>query len=59
VVYAKSVQVAKAAMLREMAGITPSVLATHYHTHAVRPAWAKRMTPVAEIGNHKFYLARL
>ena len=29
--------------------------ATHYHTHAVDPYWARGHVPVAEIGNHLFY----
>ena len=29
--------------------------ATHYHTHAVDPYWARGHVPVAEIGGHLFY----
>ncbi|MEO1252237.1 MAG: cell wall hydrolase [Pseudomonadota bacterium] len=29
--------------------------ATHYHANYVNPYWAKRMTPTATIGTHKFY----
>lgn len=29
--------------------------ATHYHTHAVLPVWASRLTKSAEIGAHIFY----
>ena len=33
----------------------PVGLATHYHTLAVRPAWAGTLQPVAVIGAHIFY----
>jgi spore germination cell wall hydrolase CwlJ-like protein len=33
----------------------PTEGATHYHTHAVDPFWARGHVPVAEIGNHLFY----
>jgi spore germination cell wall hydrolase CwlJ-like protein len=29
--------------------------ATHYHNLTVSPPWAKKMTLIATIGNHKFY----
>ena len=29
--------------------------ATHYHATHVRPTWAKKLQPVAKIGNHIFY----
>ena len=29
--------------------------ATHYHADYVNPPWAKRLTPTATIGTHKFY----
>ena len=29
--------------------------ATHYHADYVDPTWAKRLTPTAQIGAHKFY----
>ena len=29
--------------------------ATHYHATYVRPTWAKKLQPVAKIGNHIFY----
>ncbi len=29
--------------------------ATHYHSKAVSPAWARKLTPVYEYGNHLFY----
>ncbi len=28
---------------------------THYHTTAVSPAWASRLTPTQQIGRHAFY----
>jgi len=34
-------------------GITEG--ATHYHAHYVNPKWAKELTVVGTIGNHKFY----
>ncbi|MGE4324420.1 MAG: cell wall hydrolase [Sphingobium sp.] len=33
----------------------PAGLATHYHTLAVRPAWAASLQPVGVIGAHIFY----
>jgi spore germination cell wall hydrolase CwlJ-like protein len=30
-------------------------LATHYHTHAVSPAWAPRLALIGSIGAHRFY----
>lgn len=33
----------------------PTAGATHYHTRAVSPAWAKGKTPCAMIGAHLFY----
>ncbi|MGV3572452.1 MAG: cell wall hydrolase [Ramlibacter sp.] len=29
--------------------------ATHYHTKAIRPKWARHKIPCADIGNHLFY----
>lgn len=29
--------------------------ADHYHTHAVNPYWSQGVTPIANIGNHKFF----
>ncbi len=42
---------------RAVTGNLPDVTegATHYHTHAVDPYWARGHVPVAEIGNHLFY----
>lgn len=34
-------------------GITEG--ATHYHAHYVNPKWAKELTVIGTIGNHKFY----
>jgi len=44
---------------RAVAGDLPDQTegATHYHTHAVDPFWARGHVPVAEIGNHLFYRA--
>jgi spore germination cell wall hydrolase CwlJ-like protein len=28
---------------------------THFHAKRVNPLWTKRMKPVIEIGNHRFY----
>jgi|AGTN01.2.fsa_nt_gi Cell wall hydrolyses involved in spore germination len=33
----------------------PTGGATHYHTRAVMPAWARSLVPCAEIGAHLFY----
>lgn len=36
--------------------VEPSVgLATHYHTLAIRPYWSRSLTPVADVGTHRFY----
>ena len=42
---------------RAVAGDLPDQTegATHYHTHAVDPFWARGHVPCAEIGNHLFY----
>lgn len=29
--------------------------ATHYHALSVHPAWARKLIPVAEVGNYVFY----
>lgn len=46
-------RVAKRAVL----GILPDITkgATHYHRKDISPAWARRLTPVYEYGNHLFY----
>jgi spore germination cell wall hydrolase CwlJ-like protein len=46
-------RIAKRAVAGELADQTDG--ATHYHTHAVDPFWARGHLPVAEIGNHLFY----
>ncbi|MBS8274846.1 cell wall hydrolase [Thalassospira tepidiphila] len=46
-------RIAKRAVAGELADHTEG--ATHYHTHAVDPFWARGHVPVAEIGNHLFY----
>lgn len=33
----------------------PTNGATHYHTKAILPRWARAQAPVAEIGEHLFY----
>lgn len=40
-----------------MAGAERSLTegATHYHTHAVSPSWARRFPLTATIGSHRFY----
>ncbi|MFN3971838.1 MAG: cell wall hydrolase [Gemmobacter sp.] len=41
-----------------MSGTAPRALtkgATHFHTHGVRPSWAKRFARTAAIGGHLFY----
>ena len=37
------------------AASNPVGSATHYHATYVRPTWAKKLQPVAKIGNHIFY----
>ena len=46
-------RVAKRAVL----GILPDITkgATHHHRKDISPAWARRLTPVYEYGNHLFY----
>ncbi len=46
-------RIAKRAVAGELSDQTDG--ATHYHTHAVDPFWARGHVPVAEIGNHLFY----
>ncbi len=46
-------RVATRALAGEIADMTMG--ATHYHTHAVEPYWARGQVPVAEIGGHLFY----
>lgn len=36
-------------------GVDTTNGATHYHTKAIHPAWAKGVKPVADKGNHLFY----
>ena len=42
---------------RALNGALPDLThgATHYHSKKVSPAWARRLTPVYEYGNHLFY----
>ncbi|MET4731497.1 N-acetylmuramoyl-L-alanine amidase [Thalassospira sp. MBR-102] len=46
-------RVATRALAGEIADMTQG--ATHYHTHAVDPYWARGQVPVAEIGGHLFF----
>lgn len=46
-------RIAKRAVAGDLADQTDG--ATHYHTHAVDPYWARGHVPVAEIGGHLFY----
>ena len=46
-------RVARRAMAGDIADQTEG--ATHYHTPAVDPYWARGHVPVAEIGGHLFY----
>lgn len=46
-------RIAKRAVAGELADHTEG--ATHYHTYAVDPFWARGHVPCAEIGNHLFY----
>ena len=52
-VYQMCLRVAK----RALAGFLPDETkgATHYHTLACNPAWAKCAVPCAQIGHHLFY----
>lgn len=36
--------------------VPPNHLANHYHTKNVQPHWSEGKTPVALVGNHKFFL---
>jgi hypothetical protein len=36
----------------------PVGTATHYHTHAVRPGWGRRLAQVITVGTHIFYRGR-
>jgi len=33
----------------------PTHGANHFHTHAVNPSWSRGVTPIAIIGNHRFF----
>ena len=46
-------RIARRAMVGDLRDTTDG--ATHYHTDAVDPYWARGQVPVAEIGNHLFY----
>ena len=51
--WARAQQIAAEALAgRVFAGVG---LSTHYHTHAVFPSWAPRLTRTAMIGAHNFY----
>lgn len=43
--------------VRALTGFLPDIThgATHYHSKQVSPAWARKLTPVYEYGNHLFY----
>jgi hypothetical protein len=51
--FAKAAKVAKAILDGRPRVLTSR--ATHYHTTAVNPRWAKRLTETARIGDHIFY----
>jgi spore germination cell wall hydrolase CwlJ-like protein len=51
--WAQSRRVAEQALAGQV--FQPAGLSTYYHTLAVRPAWASRLTPTAIIGAHIFY----
>ncbi len=51
--YARLGKVAQAMIDGADRGLTGG--ATHYHTTAVVPSWAKRLTRTAKIGVHRFY----
>lgn len=52
-VFQACLRVARRALAGKLAD--PTGGATHYHTRAVRPPWARAKTPSAEIGEHQFY----
>lgn len=54
VAWAKAVEVAKAALLRDT---NYSLGATHFHALRVRPAWARKLCKTTQIGKHVFYKA--
>jgi spore germination cell wall hydrolase CwlJ-like protein len=47
----KSKRIAK----QTLEGTVLGTKATHFHTKAVSPAWAKRLTMVGSVGSHVFY----
>jgi len=51
--FAKAAKIAKAMLEGRPRVLTGK--ATHYHTHAVSPRWAKRLSKTAVIGDHLFY----
>lgn len=48
-----ALEVAEQAIGGQLADITNQ--ADHYHTHAVQPLWSRGQTPVATLGNHRFF----
>ncbi len=51
--FAKAAKVAKSILEGRPRVLTAK--ATHYHTTAVKPRWAKKLTETARIGDHIFY----
>lgn len=51
----KSYQLAEKAVHDALKGSNMTQGATHYHTHRVRPQWARGVNPVVKIGQHRFY----
>ncbi len=51
--FATALRIARRAVSGTLADVTNG--ATHYHTKAVKPFWAKGKTPTTMIGNHIFF----
>lgn len=51
--FASSLRIARRAVIDALPDLTNG--ATHYHTKAIKPFWAKGHRPCAQIGSHLFY----
>lgn len=52
---AKAREAVRNAVAQAEAGVDPTLGATHFHNHSVRPRWAKRAKSRIVIGKHIFY----
>ncbi len=55
--FATSLRIARRAVIGKL-GDDVTYGATHYHSNAILPYWAKGQKPTATIGNHIFYILK-